>query len=373
MANLNNNYAGGSSAGQIRGIFTTAGVNTITGNTVRNLSTTSGNANTGLGVNAGQSVVGIGAISTAASQTVSQNTVHSLANTSFSGGVYVTGIYFAGPTSGTNVIARNFVHSLAVSVLNSSSGLHGMQFVAGTFTAQNNMVRVGLTSDGTNKGGGTTIRGIYDNGTTAGRNFFHNSVYVGGTQTIVASSTAAFQSIGTTNARTFQNNIFVNARSNSGTATSKHYAVIYGGTGVNPTGLTAGGNLFLASGTGGVFGFYNADVANLAAWQAATGQDATSYNADPRFINPTGTADTVDLHLQTVNPAEAKGVALAAVTEDFDGQTRSSLTPDDIGADAGNFIYAAAARSRARSSASPSRQHWQHRQPRLDRLCHHHR
>jgi hypothetical protein len=58
-------------------------------------------------------------------------------------------------------------------------------------------------------------------------------------------------------------------------------------------------------------------------------------------INPTGTADTVVLHLQTVNPAEAKGVAGTGVTDDFDGQTRSSLTPDDIGADAGNFIYAA--------------------------------
>ncbi len=49
----------------------------------------------------------------------------------------------------------------------------------------------------------------------------------------------------------------------------------------------------------------------------------------------------MDLHLQTVNPAEAKGVAGTGVTDDFDGQTRSSLTPDDIGADAGNFIYAA--------------------------------
>ena len=47
-----------------------------------------------------------------AGQTVSQNTVHSLANTATgSVAVSVTGIYFAGPTSGTNVIARNFVHS----------------------------------------------------------------------------------------------------------------------------------------------------------------------------------------------------------------------------------------------------------------------
>ena len=76
---------------------------------------------------------------------------------------------------------------------------------------------------------------------------------VGGTQTSGANNTFAFNSTGTTNARTFQNNIFVNARSNSG-GTGKHYAVQYGGTTVNPPGLTAGGNLFLASGTGGVLG-----------------------------------------------------------------------------------------------------------------------
>ncbi len=345
VANLNNNYAGtangtfppGSVSGQIRGIVSSAGVNTITSNTVRNLSTTSANSNGTIN----QSVYGIVQTSTLAGQAVSQNTVHSLANTAASAAVSVTGIYFAGPTSGVNVIARNLVHSLAVSSSSGTSQLKGMEFAAGAFTAQNNMVRVGIKADGTSTAGSGTVRGLFDNSSTAGRNFYHNSVYVGGTQTSGAASTLAFQSTGATNARTYQNNLFVNARSNSG-GTGKHYAAQYGGTTVNPTGLTAGGNLFLASGTGGVLGLYNgADCADLSAWQSATGQDATSYNVDPRFINPTGTAATVDLHLQTVNPAEAKGVAGTGVTDDFDGQTRSSYSPDDIGADAGNFTYAA--------------------------------
>lgn len=331
VANLNNNYNSTATNGQIRGIVTSAGVNTITGNTVRNLSTTSANQNN----TNSQSVYGIINISTAAGQTVSQNTVHSLANTAASAAVNVTGIYYSGPTSGTNVIARNFVHSLAVSSSSAASQLVGIYFAAGTFTTQNNMVRVGIKADGTSTAGASIIYGIVDI-STAGRNFYHNTVYVGGTQTSGASASQTVQSFNTGN-RTFQNNIFMNARSNSG-ATSRHNAVIYGGTGVNPTGLTAGGNIYFASGIGGAFGFYNgANVTTLAAWQSATGQDATSAVADPLFVNPTGDAGTVDLHLQASNPAEGQGLALAGVTDDFDGQTRSTLTPVDVGADAGNF------------------------------------
>ena len=346
MANLNNNYAGTATAGQIRGIVTTSGVNTIAGNTVRNLSTTSQNAD----FNGVQSVFGIIDTSPAAGQTVSQNTVHSLGNTAVSAAVSVTGIYYnnGGPTGSTNVVARNLVHSLAIPSSSTSARLYGMYFANGAFIAQNNMVRVGLKADGTSTSGASFVWGIVDVGTSAGRNFYHNSVYLGGTHTSGAGSTFAFQSTGSGNARTFQNNIFVNSRSNSG-ATSRHYAVWY--TGASLTGLTAGGNVFLANGVGGppglggVLGYANGDRTTLAAWQAATGQDTTSAVADPKFIAPTGTAATVDLHLQASNPAEGGGIALTdaitgapvTVADDFDGQTRSTLTPADVGADAGNF------------------------------------
>ena len=328
VANLNNNYAGTATAGQVRGIVTTNGVNTITGNTVRNLSTTSQNT----GATTTASVLGIIDTSTTAGQTVSQNTVHSLANTAASAVVAVTGIYFAGPTSGTNILARNLTHSLAVSSSSVGSQLIGMYFNTGAFTAQNNMVRVGIKADASSTASVSLVFGIFDNGTTAGRNFYHNSVYLGGTHTSGSSPTLAFQSNGSGNARTFQNNLFVNARNNSG-ATSKHYSVFYSNVfGTSLTGLTAGGNILLASGTGGVLGNYNnADLTTLAAWQAATGQDATTAVADPLFIGPTGTAATVDLHLAANSPAINVGLPVG-VTNDFDGQLRSTTTPT-IGAD----------------------------------------
>lgn len=327
VANLNN----GTITGSIRGIVTTGGAATVIGNTVRNLSTAS--VSTGLGIQA--SVVGISQSSTSGAQNISQNVVHSLANISTFGGVNVVGIYYAGSSGSSNIVARNLVHSLSVAST-TSSALHGMVFDNGKFTAQNNMVRVGIGESGTTAGA-SQVYGINDTGTTVGRSFYHNSVYVGGTQTSGANATYAFYSTNAGIARDFRNNIFANARSNSG-ATSKHYAVRYGGTTANDTTLVAGCNLFFASGIGGVLGSYNsADLATLASWRAATGKDASSAIADPLFINPTGNGATVNLHLHASNLAEGGGVPIATVIDDFDGQTRSGLTPTDIGADAGNF------------------------------------
>ncbi len=107
-----------------------------------------------------------------------------------------------------------------------------------------------------------------------------------------------------------------------------------------PPGLTSDHNIIHANGFGGVLVRFNgADYTTLAAWQAATGLDTSSAAVDPRFVNPTGTASTVDLHLQASNSAEGRGVLIDTVTHDFDGGTRSGLTPVDIGADAGNFTF----------------------------------
>ncbi|MEO8447266.1 MAG: hypothetical protein ABI528_07200, partial [bacterium] len=93
---------------------------------------------------------------------------------------------------------------------------------------------------------------------------------------------------------------------------------------------------------GGYTGSYSTDHLLLASWRSATGQDMNSLVKDPRFINPTGSASTFDLHVDpSSTPVEQKGIVLGSVTDDFDGEVRSALTPTDIGADAGNFIQQA--------------------------------
>ncbi|MBS1792678.1 MAG: hypothetical protein JSS81_02420 [Acidobacteria bacterium] len=328
VANLNNAYvpSAANSSRIVGGIVSSgAAAATITGNTVRNLSTAA-NA-TGTGTTA--SVQGIQYIGAVAGSTVSTNTVRNISNTHATAATVVSGIFIQMATTGTNVVARNLVHSLGNS---STAGvINGIITTIGNATFQNNMVALG--------GGITTsaqINGLNEASST--NNFYHNSVYIGGTGVVSGTvNTFAFNSSVTTNTRAFRDNIFFNARSNT-SGTGVHYAITVGGTTANPTGLTSNNNILFANGTGGAIGRFNSlTQATLANWQTATGQDGASLSSDPQFIDPTN-ATTPDLHLSVSNPtvAESNGVDVG-VTDDFDGQTRASFTPVDIGADAGNF------------------------------------
>jgi hypothetical protein len=332
IANMNNASvpSSASSSNVIRGIVNSSGTATITGNTVRNLSTAANATST----TSSASVMGISNTSTTAGLTLSQNIVHTLANTNASAAVVVIGIHNNGPTTGTNVIARNFIHSLKIST--SVVGfIYGINVSGGTATYQNNMVRIGLDETGASMTAAYDIRGINDASGT--NNFYHNSVYIGGTGvTSGTTNTFAFISGVTSNTRGFQNNIFVNSRSNS-TGTGLNVAFSPSGTIPSPTGLTSNNNLYFANGTGGTLIRNNSIAYTLTAWRAASNLDNASHLGDPNFVASTGTSSTVDLHIQGTTPAEGNGTNIAAVTDDYDGTTRSGVTPVDIGADAGSF------------------------------------
>ena len=78
--------------------------------------------------------------------------------------------------------------------------------------------------------------------------------------------------------------------------------------------------------TGSSLGYYyGTNYSSLSSWKTGSAQDANSVSADPNFTSST------DLHVHgtAVNNA---GTPISGVTTDFDGQTRSTTTPD-IGAD----------------------------------------
>jgi hypothetical protein len=332
IVNLTHNSTGTSA--QLVGIAapgSSGGAFNVTGNTVRNL--TSGAAN--VGTNASASVIGISlTAATTAGQTVSQNTIHTLSNTNAGAlNLTVTGLHYAGPTTGTNLVARNFVHSLSMSSTGTAPLMYGINAQAGLTNYQNNMVAIGNAVSanigifGMNDGLGTN-------------NYYFNSVYVGGPGGFSGSlNTFAFNSGVTTNTRAFQDNIFVNARANAGSGRS--YAVQVAGSAPNPTGLTINYNDYYVSGAGTVLGRFNSvDQSTISAWRTAVGQDANSISGNPQYLDPTNA--TPDLHIHPTNPTEIEGVGLVigSVTDDFDGQTRASFTPTDLGADAGNFTAA---------------------------------
>ena len=316
-------------ASQVLGMFTSNAPAVLTSNVVRNLTT-----NIGTGTTTTASVIGISITGTTPSSSLSRNTVSGLTNTNAAAASVVTGIQFNGATA--NLVERNSISGLTVATNSTAAEVNGIRVAGGTTIYRNNMIAVGAGIANAIGTGSTTggINGIFE---AAGTNsIFHNSVYVGGAPTAGVGPSYAFASTQVTVVRSYRDNIFFNARNNAG-ATGKNYAVRVAGTAPNPTGLTMNNNVYFANGTGAVFGFFNSlDVANLVAWRTAVGQDSASIEGNPQYNDPTNAVP--DLHIHPTNPTvvESNG-ADVGVTDDFDGQTRSGLTPVDIGADAGNF------------------------------------
>jgi trimeric autotransporter adhesin len=343
---LNGNIVGGTVANsiqststatgaQVAGIFVSTSIATVSNNTVRNLTNAGGT-----GTTTAASVVGIDFISATPVNTASQNTIFNLTSTNAAAATVVTGIQFTGAVG--NVVERNLIHSLTSSTTSITAEINGIRVGGGTTTYRNNMIALGAgvtnaIGSAASNSGTSGINGI--NEFLGTDNFYHNSVYIGGSPTAGLGASYAFNGTQTVNTRSFRDNIFFNARSNSG-ATGTNYAVKINGTIPNPTGLTINNNVYFANGTGAMFGFFNSlDVANLTAWKTAVGQDAGSFEGNPQYNDPTNATPDLHIHPTNVTVIEGNGVDVG-VTNDYDGQTRASFTPVDIGADAGNFVGA---------------------------------
>lgn len=317
---------------QVIGMATGNALSTWTSNNVRNLTN-----NNGTGTTTSASVIGMISTTSSVNHTLAQNTISNLANTDAAGANVVTGIQFTGGTA--NVVERNNIYGLTAATTSAAAEVNGIRVAGGTTTYRNNMIAIGagtanaIGAAATNAGT-TGINGI--NEPLGTNSFFHNSVYIGGSPAAGTGASYAFNGTQVTNTRSFRDNIFFNARSNSG-ATGINYAVKINGTAPNPAGLTINNNLYFANGSGAMFGFFNSlDVANIAAWKAAVGQDSGSFEFNPQYNDPTNATPDLHLHPTLSTVAEGNG-ADVGVTNDFDGQTRASFTPTDIGADAGNF------------------------------------
>jgi len=301
----------------------TAGTQTIIGNSINNISSASARAGSFSIATDFPVICGIRTNNIAANSIldISANTLHSLSSTHATALVTVFGIHCGTATTGSHVINRNFVHSFSTTNPSSSVWQKGIVLTTGTGTISNNMIR--LNGNGINTD--NIFAGI-ENATTSANSVLFNSVYIGGTATGSQNSTAYYRSsTGTTDIR---NNIFVNART-GGTGT--HYAYFLGVT----TNLTSNYNIY-SNGGAGVAAMAGVLRTTLAGIQTGTGQDANSFLADPLFVNPTGTASTVDLHINAGSPPVGKGIAGTGITADYDLQQRKTgVNPNGpcIGAD----------------------------------------
>jgi len=233
----------------------------------------------------------------------------------------------------TNLAERNTIHSISNSSTSSTAVVNGIDLVAGTNILYNNFVRMGILSNGTAQTNGTILSGI--NLSTGNATINHNSIYVGGSGVANAGNSHALYS-NSTGTVSLVNNILVNERSN-GAGTGKHYVTRFN----TLTSLSSDYNLWRNTGAGAVLAAVGGtDYGFLPAWRLAGLKDINSVEGNPQFLNATGNASTVDLHISTVigSPIESAGTPISAVTADYDNDTRASNSPVDIGADAGLFI-----------------------------------
>ena len=377
---ISNNTVGGTTTdsilsgqnAQLAGIFNGSGIAAITGNTVRNL--------TSSGISAGAAgnsqLAGIINSSTTASATastsqdISQNKVYSLTSTSTatSSAFFVTGIYFGAPAANTvNTVTRNLIHSISVNsttaIVTGIAAATSFTLTAGSANYQNNMIRVGLNQTVGNVFGITLTvsnSSATTNASAVNENFYNNTVYVASN---TAGTTAAYDESGFPNystgkplTRNFFNNIFVNTNASGTASSATNYFIT--STAVNPAGSTfaaqinADNNLYYYAATPAqlIRAVKSTALApssptytnyTLAQWQAlqATGRDqsgqTTTTLSDINLIAPTGTAATVDLHIKSPSMAAGAGTNTNAPTVDFDGEARPNPTGTnvDVGAD----------------------------------------
>jgi hypothetical protein len=318
-------------ANRVAGIYlSSTGTTTIQNNVVYNLSF--GGSSTGTGTNTPN--IGILHSSSGPDQFCSGNLVYGLINTHTSSATSVTGIHYSGSTSGTNVLSKNFVHGLNSFSTGSSIHYGIYNGNSGTLSA-NNRVRLGIDTGGISNNLNHIIAGIVDAGNA--NNYYHNSVYIGGNSvsSSLNSTYAFYNSVASTGVRNVQNNIFMNARSNA-SGTGKNYSLFL--TTGSLTGLEINYNIYFAPGTGGVIARIGAtDFTSLPLWRSTTFLDYNSGYGNPNYVLATGNKNNLSLNVVSPTPAEASGLLIPEVTEDFEGEVRSGKTPTDIGADAGNF------------------------------------
>lgn len=329
IANLHNAFLRSTSSGQVAGIISTTGTNNISNNHIYNLSATC--PSTGSSATAA-SVVGIGVSSTLTGQSISGNRIYNLSNLyDVSRAVYVFGIVYHNPTAaGSNILEKNFIHSLNINPLNTSTSarIEGLRinFVASgsnivQTTIANNIIT--LNSPDLNN---YILYGIYETGysgssTSNSRNYFyHNTVYLGGAASGSTLTCAFFNNAsGSNTQRNLRNNILVNERT-SPSGSGIHYAIRLN----NMTGVTLNYNDYYTPGTGGAIGRLGSTAYNaLAAWQAATSQDANSFNIDPLFQNAGGTS----VNNYYAEEITLVGDASTGVLTDYLGTARLIPTP----------------------------------------------
>ncbi len=233
---------------------------------------------------------------------------------------------------------NNNIHDLAYTNA-STSKIYGIAVTSPSYTTAGNPSNAQIYNNMVSRITSTGTSGIWNTtGILAsagyGDKYYYNTVNMTGQVANSSAGRVAAFANGDENINTVctnidvRNNIF-SLTGSSGTPGGNFWA--YYTTATTLSGSTLNHNDLHCNGTNATnnVGRFNAtNYATLAAWQAATSQDANSVSIAPVF-----TSDT-DLHLPAASNISLfdLGTPIGGVTTDIDNETRAATTPD-IGAD----------------------------------------
>lgn len=261
--------------------------------------------------------------------TVSGNEVQNVVNATTTSSTPFGGIRLLDFKNG--LCFNNKVHDLAYTGT-STPKIYGIAVTSSTYTTVGNPSNAQVYNNIVYRINSTGTSGVWNlTGILAsagyGDKFYYNSVHLTGQLANSSSGLAAAFANGDGNITSVGSNIDVRNNSFSITGSSAvaggnfwaYYtqATTLAGSILNYNDLYAAGTNV----TSNVGRFNGANSATLAAWQAATGQDANSISADPLY-NATN-----NLVPQLGSPLVSAGTPVAGVTTDITGFTRSVTTP----------------------------------------------
>lgn len=337
VQNITNLYQGTSLAFSVYGVVSSALLNTVNNNIVRNVSTMSPTAS----VTANASIVALGVTSTGDNVThnIQNNTIENVANLSTTANAtQVQGIYYAytgstNPIPTTCSIKGNKVAFIGSPANTGATALtNGILLQAGPTNVSNNMVIIGVDNMGVSGTATNIVNGILKTA-PHNANIYYNTININGSG--VASGMANTAAFNRTGAGTddVRGNVFVNTRSNASSG-GTHYVFNYGSTAT----LTQNDNITYSTGTGAMMGIVGGTpYATMANWISGTSLDANTIATNPNFISSTN----VHINNSLVSVLESRAPVLGGITNDIDndvrpgptGSVNGGATSPDIGAD----------------------------------------
>ncbi|MEI7983448.1 MAG: hypothetical protein WCI71_17490, partial [Bacteroidota bacterium] len=253
---------------------------------------------------------------TAAAQSITGNTIYNLSNTYTSFAGNVIGLYYNGSTT-ASMVSGNFIHSFSMTLPTTSANMYGIKIENGKTTWSNNIISVGSNLF-------TNVYGIYERGDVGNDNsLYFNTVYISGDVGSATPKSYALYSATSTNTRNFRNNIFDNQRFMGATSPGAIYSnyAAWFNYGVS-TNLTLDNNdYYISAMGGGVLGYFNST--GEPSLPLISGQDGGSKSVNPGFSNAGGTTAANYLPSNTTLIA-ATGTG---ITTDYGANARSVTYP----------------------------------------------